>query len=178
MWLSRVKHRDRAAFVWFELECTGWWSAWELPAHQISASNSNSFDLNLRPTPKTRMLSRVKIPKITTVTFFRKRLFVGVLSLCRPFLILLLLFSSFMYIFIFLCLELFRFYFGKQIFQCFFPSPKSGCWAGLTSKRFISSSPPQDIHIFNPAQPHVLLASYIGCHRMYRLLHSLLMMSV
>ena len=94
------------------------------------------------------MLSRVKIPKITTVTFFRKRPFVGVLSLCCPFLILL-----FVQIF-FLCLELVRFYFGKNYFNVFLPHKKSGCWAGLTSKRFISSFFPQDIPIFNPAQPH------------------------
>ena len=145
-------------FVWFKLEYIGRWTAWELPAHQISASNSNSFDLNLRATPKTRMLSRVQIPKITTVTFFHKRSFVGVLSLCRPFLI------NFCYGYIcfvcakgftFLCLEFFRFYFWGKLFQCFSPSQKIGCWAGLTSKRFISSFFFQDIPIFNPAQPHL-----------------------
>ena len=62
-WLSRVEYKDRAAFVWSGLVCTGWWSARELPARQISASNSNCFDLNLRPTPKTMMLSTVKIPE-------------------------------------------------------------------------------------------------------------------
>ena len=148
MWLSRVKYRIRAAFVWFELECIGWWSTWELPAHQISASNSNSFDLNLRPTPKTEMLSRVKIPKITAVTFSRKRSSVGVLSLCRPFLFNFFVWNSFV------------FTLGKKnYFQCFSPSRKSECWAGLTSKRFISSFFPQDSLIFNPAQPHVFVCN-------------------
>ena len=62
--------------------------------------------------------------------------------------------------FIFWCLDFFRFYFGKELFQCFPPSQKSGCWAGLTSKRFISSFPPQDIHIFNPAQPQLILSVF------------------
>ena len=138
LWLSRVKYRICAAFVWFELECTGWRSAWELPAHQISASNFNSFDLNLRQTPKTKMLSRVKIPKITAMTFFFKdHLWVSCLCVvlfCRKF-----------FFYIFLCLEFFRFYFGENLFQCFSPSRKSECWAGLTSKRFISSPSPKII---------------------------------
>ena len=120
VWLSRVKYRICAAFVWFELEYTGWWSAWELPTHQISASNSNSVDLNLRQTPKTKTLSRVKIPKISAVTFFRKRSSVGVFCLCVVLFCIL-----FLEFFLYFCVwNFFVFTLGKNCFHVFLPHEK------------------------------------------------------
>ena len=99
-------------------------SAWELPAHQISASNYNSFDLNLRPTPQTRMSSRVTIPKITTVSFFPVRDHLWVSCLCVV--LFWYFFVCFLYkSFSFLCVwNFFVFTLGKINFNVVLPHKK------------------------------------------------------
>ena len=84
----------------------------------------------LRMPPETKMLSKVEIPKITTLTFLSLKI-------------------------IFVCFFVWISLLGEQLFQSFSPSRKSECWAGLTSKRFISSFIPLEKIVFNPAQPHL-----------------------
>ena len=159
MWLSRVKYRIGAAFVCFELECTGWWSAWELPAYQISASNSNSVDLNLRQTPKTKMLSRVEIPKITAVPLFSWKIICGclvfVLSFFVEFFLLLLnFFLLFLWNFVEFLWNLLFLLLGK-IILIFFSTTKKWMLSRFDFRALYLELFFQDNPIFNPAQPHI-----------------------
>ena len=97
---------------------------------------------------------------MSTMTFSRKRSFVGVLSLYRPFLIIyyyyyILCVCNYYYF----CVWNFSFLLWEKIISMFFSLTKKWILSRVDFKALYLELPPQDIHIFNPAQPH----TYIDC---------------
>ena len=107
----------------------GWWST----RHAKPGALNVFFYVVMKVLMFIELVSRVKHPKITTVGFILKRPFVDVLSSCRSFFVFFFWYF-FVDFFIFLCLEFFCVYFGRNFVSTFFPQLNVNWWAGLNFK--------------------------------------------